>query len=331
MSRVWRREQVLVDLLFLCCFVIALIRIWHFDFSVADYRDYWHFYQISPVYTYRSLQMEPAMLFLAQLFLSLGLQWNHLLVCLEAAGLLLLWSLARRYADNAAWVLLAYALFPFALDQIQIRNFLAYALVLYGCRFLIEEGRTWGGKGKFLFFVLLACGFHFTALAYLPLLFTVLPEDKFLAFVPLAGTAALLLLLLLLDRVSTLDRYQKYIDSLGMNVKNGFFMAAFVIMNVVMVRLILRRKREWSAYDVWFSRVNVLSLFYLVLIWIMGNNFYRFFRNLLPLYYIEMSRLHVSPVEDRNRGSLEWPLALLKFLYPAVFLAAFGLHEIGKG
>ena len=60
-----------------------------------------------------------------------------------------------------------YLIFPFALDVVQIRNFIVMALLIYAFPYLIEGSVK--GRLKFAIAVLVGAGFHYVAFIYLPL------------------------------------------------------------------------------------------------------------------------------------------------------------------
>lgn len=326
-----KREDVFVWLFML----VSGIMVFQFDASVPDYSPYRGLYENSQNVGYEGLGVEPLYLLLCKICSRIGWSYNIFLAVFVMTGIMILWNSLSKYADNRYWVLFAYMVFPFYTDTIQIRNFMAYAIVIYGCRFLIEE-RGWKRVMKFLLSIVVACGFHFIALVYVSLLATLVDREKLRVLVP-AGMAAVLALAagstFFQSMIMSVEKYRVYFQGnnlLSMNLKNAVFTALFVLMNYIMVRIILKRKQTVTSFDEWFEKVNDISLIYLVIIILFGNNFYRIYRNLIPLYYIELSTFSHNNTETESRIQNDRILDLLKFNYPVIFEMAFGLNELLK-
>jgi len=130
----------------------------------ADYMNYnagYYYNADSPInYSYQiGFQL------LSKLLYKLGLEYSGFLIVISMMGLILITSTIRRYTKNVAFVLAMYFIFPFMLDVVQVKNFLAMAIVVFALRFLIEKRRM--GRFKYIFFIVLASTFHYVALFYL--------------------------------------------------------------------------------------------------------------------------------------------------------------------
>lgn len=321
---------------FVCLFVLlAGILLLKYDASIPDYATYKYVYENSVSLRYAGLNIEPLYLFLCKACNRIGWSYNMFLVFFVTIGIIILWNGLSKYAENKYWILLAYIIFPFYTDTVQIRNFMAYAIVIYGCRFLIEEC-GWKRIAKFMLSIVIASGFHFIALVYLSFLVTLIDRKKIKRLVPI-GMGIILALgmgtFYLQSMIMSMEKYKVYFQGnklLSMNMKNAILITIFVLMNYTMATFILKKKKEQTAYDRWFEKINDFSLIYLVIIVLFGNNFYRIFRNLIPLYYIEMSTLHLNGEKMRICRQNNRILYLLKCSYPVVFLMAFELNELWK-
>ncbi|MBZ4656143.1 MAG: hypothetical protein JG759_691 [Thermoanaerobacter sp.] len=152
----------------------------------ADYINYnvaYYHNAISPI----NYNKEIAFQLLCKLFNKFGLDYNQFLVIISITGLVLITSTIRRYTKNVAFVLAMYFIFPFMLDVVQVRNFLAMAIVVFGLRFLIEK-KKWG-KVKYIILVLLASTFHYSALFYFIFLLKEVQSTKKLVYFSLFTTS----------------------------------------------------------------------------------------------------------------------------------------------
>ena len=124
---------------------------------------------------------------LCKLFYKFGLQYNQFLVIISIIGLLLITSTVRRYTKNVAFILATYFIFPFMLDVVQVRNFMAMAIVVFALRFLIER-KKWG-EVKYIILVMFASTIHYIALFYFLFLLTKVRNTKRLIYFSLAAAS----------------------------------------------------------------------------------------------------------------------------------------------
>jgi len=124
---------------------------------------------------------------LCKLFYKFGLQYNQFLVIISIIGLVLITSTVRRYTKNVAFILAIYFIFPFMLDVVQVKNFMAMAIVVFALRFLIEK-KKWG-KVKYIILVMFASTLHYVALFYFLFLLTEVRNAKRLIYFSLAAAS----------------------------------------------------------------------------------------------------------------------------------------------
>lgn len=115
-------------------------------------------------------------LFLCRVFRNLGLSYQQFLIILSFICLLILYQSLKKYSGNILLVIMLYCIFPFVLDCIQIRSFLAELIVLYSLRYLITNKR--GNSCKYFVGILIATSMHYFAAIYLILLISKLPFKK---------------------------------------------------------------------------------------------------------------------------------------------------------
>src|SRR5699024_6560718 len=92
----------------------------------------------------------------------------------------LVFSTINRYSPNIQFVYFFYMLYPLFMDAVQMRNYLAFSLVAFSIRYLIEDFKY--KRTKYIIFVLLASTIHITSLMYLLLLLTTLKNRKIIYY-----------------------------------------------------------------------------------------------------------------------------------------------------
>lgn len=76
----------------------------------------------------------------------------------------LIYNTAKRYTNNICMFVLFYALFYSVMDGEQLRNFIAFSIIVFGIQFLIDEKK--GGVRKYIICNIIAMQFHFMAISY---------------------------------------------------------------------------------------------------------------------------------------------------------------------
>ncbi len=151
-------------------FVIAFLWMWFlfsFNYGNADYEMYRGLYEGTVI-----RDIEPGTRILMDFFNSLGFSYHGFLCVFGAIGLGLIAYTIYKRSKNISFVAALYLIFPFVLDAIQIRNFIAMALIIFGINFLITQKRLWWLK--YAVINLIAVSFHSFALvcfAFIPLAF----------------------------------------------------------------------------------------------------------------------------------------------------------------
>lgn len=101
---------------------------------------------------------------LAKISANLGLNYNQFLLVISILGLGLISSTIKLFTNRISYVLGLYFIYPFIWDVVQIRNFLAMSIIIYGIRYLISENKNYY---KYILCVLLASTVHVSSLFYL--------------------------------------------------------------------------------------------------------------------------------------------------------------------
>ena len=144
-------------------FIVLLFIIWTFfafNTENADYASYANWYRITSISGLQN-RFEIGFSFSMLLATKMGFTFTQFLMLYSAIGLCLVGNFIIKNCDFPCVALLLYFIYPFFYDVVQIRNFMAMAIVLFGTRFL----KKFDMKNVILFIsiVLLAMSFHITA------------------------------------------------------------------------------------------------------------------------------------------------------------------------
>ncbi len=102
---------------------------------------------------------------LCKIFYNLGFSYQMFLVLFSFTGLFLIAKAVWKYSYNPNVVMIFYLIFPFSIDYVQIRTFMASAIVVYALQFLVVDEKK--SVSKYVISVLLACTIHVSAVFYL--------------------------------------------------------------------------------------------------------------------------------------------------------------------
>ena len=155
-------------------FLIALFIVGGFSTLRPDYQAYNDFFR------YHSLGLgsisEPLYLILNSLASKAGMSYEVFFALQVAASMLLLYRVAKFFNADVSIVLMLFAIFPFAINVVQIRNFFAFSIVLYGFVILYKYYST-GKKLNLLAYIaiiVLASLIHYVSAFYLICLIPIL-------------------------------------------------------------------------------------------------------------------------------------------------------------
>ena len=257
-----------------------------FNHANADFRMYRSIYYG----TLSVSSMEYGFVILCKIFRNLGFNYNMFLAVYSFVGLTLIKKTIFKYSKNISLTLALYFIFPFIFDVIQIRNFMAFAIVIYAIKYLIDENEK--NIKKYIFLVLIASMFHSFSIIALAFIFL----NKFnssksilISFLIISGLVIILrngLLVDILSKVLNSDKVAAYfIDSRYMP---GFKTSLLSIMICLLMFMISRLIYNKNAFS---SLTYQIFVFILILIPLLFYNatIMRFQRSMLILLYIGFS------------------------------------------
>lgn len=256
-----------------------------FSYDIADYSNYEYIYTLSIIGSERSLSLvEPGFLFLCKIFNLMGFSFPFFRGVYILVAICILLRGLNAYNKNSSNVpLLLYVFFPFALDIVQFRFFMASAIVIYSMKFLEEHKII-----RYIAAVLLASTQQFTAIFYLLFLLNLL-EMKKLKVIVLCGTVGEIILLpfftsFVMNRMgAAIDHYSDYSSS----SYSVYLAILYLFMTVFIV-----------FYDYFFlenvdhfnemQKKILYSLFLLIPFVFLNENFTRLYRGVVVLIYCRL-------------------------------------------
>lgn len=121
---------------------------------------------------------------LASVCWTLGIPFEGFHFIAALGGLLLCGATIRRFSDRPGLILAMYAAYPFFWDYVQVRNFLAMSVLVFGARYLVGLEKS---VLKYLLAVFLAATFHISALFFALMPLACITKPKW--FYLIAGAA----------------------------------------------------------------------------------------------------------------------------------------------
>lgn len=241
---------------------------------------------------------------------NIGVPYGLFRLIYSVTGLLLIHSTLKRVYGDSVYFYLLYLLYPFMMDVVQARNFIAMSIFISAVPFIISKNKL--GWLKYLLIMLLASGFQILFLLFLPLAFVMkIKQYKLLRYALIAS--AIVLTTMSLAFTSSLDgligwltdNFSEYDVRIStyMSFNFGFVLQlVFVFLNyfvLLVSRHIVRtnvRSGQLAVENI--SRAEIQIKFIELLYWInvfvflyspfivVNSGFSRIFRNIMPLNYM---------------------------------------------
>lgn len=246
---------------------------------------------------------EPLWMFIQYVFRTLKIPFWGFRLFIFFSGILLIFKTLSIVTKDKNIILLFYMIYPFMLDMVQIRNFLAMSILIYAIKYLIEE-RT-HNLIKYIFLILAASLIHNVFIIYLVLIFIRIVKKIDYRFWIVVILLMFVGIMMIFDNISSIVLFlfgnyhgggfaRKYV-MYGL-VSNemmlglfGFYLLGF-LGSMISHRIFVLAERT-GKYDSTRYRQNdllikcfvMLSLFYMLNLFSM--DFARIYRNVLILVY----------------------------------------------
>ncbi len=230
--------------------------------------------------------------------IKLGLSYNQFFLISWGIGILLLSNTMKKFTQNYTYVLVLYFIYPFIWDTVQIRNFLAMSIIVYGLRYLLSENKSYF---KYFISVLIASTVHITALFYLLFFLNKIEKTSILFKLSLAFT--LVTGFFMSSIINIIGKFVSVEKIIAYTQTNTSFFTKFMVIIYFSFGLALvycahkllaesnKRKAEDFKYKkplidgASILRINIISM--IALGFVMNNlNFFRLYRNFSIINYI---------------------------------------------
>lgn len=264
-------------------FIVAVI-IWLIlvtNYQNTDYEGYYIMYN-NPSLKY---WLNPGYLFLEQLGNRLSINFYWFRFIFVSVPYFIVVKYIYKKSECPVIVLIAYSFFPFLLDCVQIRNFFAYGLIVYGLRYLDDINRK--NVIKYILIVALASLFHFTAFFYLLLIIVPFWEEKKIFKISMFSSVAFIIIILIatvmFKNVGNII-YNITGRTVNLDISSVMIGLEWTIAGI-MLDLFIFYNREKIVNNSNLVKVAYLSVLYLPLMFFTFD-LYRLYRNLIIINYI---------------------------------------------
>lgn len=301
--------------------IVFLWVLFAFQYGNADYFSYENMYQHFAVYDTSNSFSNIGYKILCRVFFSFGIKYDQFLVIEATVGLLIIAYVIFKNCKYPGIVLVLYTIYPYIMDTVQIRNFLAESIILLGISLYINQAEFRGYIHMGICLVI-ASLIHVSALVYLVLLLIPALKKKYLKiiigfavvfeFVLIAYIKEFVAIMQLGDHVSSY--FYKSISPFTAVFLTLYFISAAAILNCV--QNISLRNNQYTKWNAVVSRVNILMLPFIPLCFV-TNDFQRIYRNVFVLSYIAVVNLYYSG----NKNKVSFPHVKVETM---LLVATFG-------
>lgn len=280
---------------------------------IDDYYECKFYTSTSDLFSYS----ESIYIYLMKFFASQELEYKYFILLLLGVGFLLIHTVARRYLGNNAWLFyLLFFIYPLGESRSTIRNTVALCIMTYVIPFLSNDDLK--SKIKYIIGVIIAMGFHQTAVIYFVLLLKYPYESLssinkkranklFIIGISVLVAACFIPAIMEplkqgMDMVlagSELDESRgNYFEEQG---RFGFLLyggwqCVFIYMLRRLLAIRICHDKDFVGTPIYRFVNNVILcssiLLFMVFFYKMNNNFFRIFMNIIPLNYIALLALN---------------------------------------
>ena len=271
-------------IIFLFLWAIAV-----FSYDIADYENYKLIYS---VYLPKSFMtafysfIDIGFILLCKIASILGLSFSLFRGIYLTCALWLLFKGINYWSEKGIFVYCLYAFYPFLLDIVQFRYFLAYSIVLYATRFLKTNEIK-----KYIIFIILAATQHFLVLVYLMFLLFNLKIDKLKITVITVTLCEIIAFLFAMPNIVNLlgnfiPRLSLY-SSANVSIEGITFFIEYLVMGIVILIFALavhKTDLDQEVFD-FLVKLSVIAICFIPFI-LIDDDYVRLYRGVLPLIYV---------------------------------------------
>jgi hypothetical protein len=251
----------------------------------------------------------PGWYFCNYIAINLNLSYEYFRFIIGAISLFFVAKTITKYSANINITLILFIIFPFIIDNVQIRNFFATSIFLYSIRFLNEEKKY---NIAFLILTILASSIHQTYLFFIPFIFfyrlSIQKIHKIIViliviFIIIIKTGTLLIIIQQYFDEIIVSKISIYLYNSGF----GFVMLwliqfCFVFITYKTAKIFNNNNNNNNRFKSFLNivvKLNAYSLMITVPLVILDGTYFRVFRNLLVLNFIVNSYLFIVMSKHR--------------------------------
>lgn len=286
------------------------------NYNNADYLNYKNLYDYVNYTGVGYSTSQFGFVFIMKFASRLGLEYHHFLMIFSLIGLYLISDTVKRYTDKPQLVYLVYFIYPFLLDIVQVKHFLAMSIIVYCFRYLEYEGNL--NNIKYLLGILMAVSIHTISIIFIPILFIknikiskmyILIIMVLAIGIPLAYTNFFQIYAYRFLDIQRIEAY--FLNRARYGFLIQFFIQGVIFLLVYYSKVILEKRKESNKFVELVYRTN-LYLIILFPLYIINGTFERGFRIIMILNYIVFSKLY-STSKKNNKGVVLFIIMIFVF------------------
>ena len=311
-----------------------------------DYYIYKRWYEFNIIGTSEYLYF-----FISGLFNKIGFSFDIFRIIYSIICLLLINSTVRKIYGDSVFFWFLYFLYPFMMDVVQVRNFIAMSIFIYAIPLLLSKKRwDW-----LIFLALLAAAVFFQKIfiLFLPVAFLMkFKESKIFKYIMVIGILIVVMLTIffssglgivsnwLLENFAEYDfRINTYMKSNFEFVKQLFFVAANFFLLFWSKKILDNRKKiepeiftrdlkaglQFKFVELMYW-INLFIFLYSPLI-VINSSFSRLFRNVIPLNYLAAVCTISFIKPDKSQKNLNKIIYISAILGYALFNFGYRIYK----
>lgn len=296
-----KRVNIILKVVWLISYLIAIT-----NYQNADYEAYYVMYKLCKK---SQFWIEKGYWLIENIFYDFEIDFFWFRAIYLTIAYLLILKTILHFSSSPQLVSILYFLFPFLLDIVQLRNFMASAIVMYSLHFLERKDRK--GTLYFLICIILASTQHKTAMCYVILIGVKYWNCQRIKKISIYGTLGIstfiLVLYMIFPQITILlsDIFEKRFVWEKYNMTKGIvWTLAGVVLELYIIYAIPKHKNDI------LYKVSMLSCIFLPLI-LLKFDMYRIYRNLvLTNYLILCSKTKCTKVSLNNIVAITYSLFL---------------------
>ncbi|MBA6335677.1 EpsG family protein [Colwellia sp. BRX8-7] len=284
---------------------LLLLIIFSGSYINDDYENYYNLYKqlMSTGEGYLTSQIGFVTLINVGVFFNL--EYNQILFILFIIAFLLISSTIYKYTTNLCFVIPLYIIYPFFLDVVQVKHFLAMALVVFSTRY-ISQGKFDNSLLKYALVVSIASSIHYVALIFLPLGYLISKNIKQMFFYVLLFSFFLIVAInssfveYIASSLFSELRVKSYFDN---RVNNGyFFLISYQCLILIFVYWIRENLNRMGKGSHFVEMMLIIHIYLIILypMYMINGNFERVFRITCILNYAFLA-VYIKELRPLNR------------------------------